>query len=298
MSPLGDIQWHAHCFDIEMRGEVADPQQSGVPLCREAAATAPAEENMLAQRTTVGGIASLVLAALAAVNLVALAAPSAHAGDYDLPIMGTPIQVEEDPIDDPEEDDPPRLFDEEIPTTSDSVIFVVDRSSSMELPIGTYMNLEGQPVSDGTRLDFVKAELTRSIRSIPDNFSFNIIIYSECVDSWRGSRVEANPSNKSSAEGYVNAITPYGWTNTGGATQQALNDHENMVVMLLSDGAPNFLDCAQTYVGDFDTHKRLVRTTNSQRATINCFGIGLDPDTRTFMQQVAAENGGTFRELD
>ena len=249
---------------------------------------------MLEGSTRLCQVATLLLTAAMA---LLPAAPVARAGDYDLPIAGTP-EPEEDPVDVEEEDAPPRFYDEDIPTTSDSVIFVVDRSSSMELPIGTFLDLEGQPVSDGTRLDKVQVELIRSIRSLPENFTFNIVIYSECIDSWRSSRVEANVANKASAEGWVYAITPYGWTNTGGATAQGLNDHQNMVIMLLSDGAPNFLDCAQSYVGDFDTHKRVIRAANTQNAIINCFGIGLDPDTRSFMQQVAAENGGTFRELD
>ena len=93
-------------------------------------------------------------------------------------------------------------------------------------------------------------------------------------------------------------IQPWGWTNTGGATAQALGDTQNKVIMLLSDGAPNFLDCAQTYIGDFETHKSVIRQANRQRATVNSFGIGLDPETREFMRQVAQENGGRFRELD
>lgn len=227
-----------------------------------------------------------------------LPARAASASDYDLPIVSGPVETDEDPVDVPEEEDAPRFYDEEIPTTSDSVIYVVDRSSSMDLPVGTFLGLDGQPVSNGTRLDYVKAEIIRSVRSLPSNFSFNIVIYSECVDAWRPGRVEASSDNKSTAEGWVHAMTPYGWTNTGGATARALNDRENSVVMLLSDGAPNFLDCAQSTVGDFDTHRRVIRSSNSQGAIIHCFGIGLDPDTRTFMMQVASDNGGSFRELD
>ncbi len=221
----------------------------------------------------------------------------AKADDYDMPIFGG-VHSDEDPPDDPDEDEPPKFYDEEIPATSDSVIFVVDRSSSMTLPSTPYMGLDGQPVNDGTRLDFVKTELVRSIQSLPESFSFNIVIYSECVDSWKPQRVQATAGIKTEAIAWVNAIQPWGWTNTGGATSLALGDRGNKAIMLLSDGAPNFLDCAQTYVGDFDTHRSVIRSANQQQAVIHCFGIGLDAETRTFMAQVAAENGGTFRELD
>jgi hypothetical protein len=252
---------------------------------------------MLAHLTCFRSFAAIALA-------VALGLPAtsqiahAQAGDYDLPITSGPVESNEDPVDVPEEDDAPKFYDEEIPTTSDSVIYVVDRSSSMDLPIGTFMDLEGQPISDGTRLDFVKTELIRSVRSLPRNFTFNIMIYSECIDAWREGRVDANDVNKGIAEGWIHAITPYGWTNTGGAAARALADRQNRVIMLLSDGAPNFLDCAQSYVGDFETHRRVIRQANGQGCVINCFGIGLDAETRSFMQQVAADNGGTFRELD
>ena len=76
------------------------------------------------------------------------------------------------------------------------------------------------------------------------------------------------------------------------------DDRENKVVMLLSDGGPNYLDCAQTYVADYETHRRVIRSANTQGAVIHVFGIGLDPDTRGFMMNVASENSGTFRELD
>jgi len=243
------------------------------------------------------GVAAGPLLAALVIALALPAAPAAASG-YDLPIGGA-LEVDEDPpAPEPEEDDAPRFFDEDIPTTSQSVIYVVDRSSSMSLPARTFTGLDGEPVSDGTRLDMVKVELTRSIRTLSDNFSFNIVIYSECVDSWRPARVDATPAAKTAAIAWVNSITPWGWTNTGGATSRALLDRDNKVVMLLSDGAPNFLDCAQTYVGDFETHRRMIRSANTQAAVVHGFGIGLDPETRAFMMQVAADNGGSFRELD
>jgi hypothetical protein len=228
-------------------------------------------------------------------GLAALPTQVAHAND--LPI-GETIVVDEDPEPPPEEEDPPMFYDEEIPQTSESVIYVVDRSASMTLGVGAFTGPDGQPVANGTRLDFVKAELTRSIRTLPENFTFNIVLYSECVETWKPARMKADPGVKSEAIGWVNAIQPWGWTNTAGGTARALADHGNRVVMLLSDGAPNFLDCAQSNVGDFDTHRRVIHQSNIQDATIHCFGIGLDPETRTFMQAVASENKGTFRELD
>lgn len=223
--------------------------------------------------------------------------PPAAAQSFDLPVGGGNIPAE-DPADPPVEDAPPTFYDEEIPDTSDSVIYVVDRSSSMLLPVSPFIGEDGEVVTDGSRLDLVKAEIRRSIASLPDTFTFNIIIYCECIEAWRAARVPATPANKTAALGWVAAIEPWGWTNTGGAASTALDDRGNEVVLLLSDGAPNFLDCAQSWIGDYDQHRRKIRDNNTQGAVIHTFGIGLDPDTRQFMIDVAHDAGGTFREID
>ncbi|HVY61291.1 MAG TPA: VWA domain-containing protein, partial [Planctomycetota bacterium] len=190
------------------------------------------------------------------------------------------------------------FYDEDIPTTTDSVIFVVDRSGSMDLKVRPFTGLDGEPVVDGSRLDYVKTELIRSIATLPPSFSFNLITFSECVESWRPARAPATAANKAAATDWVRRIVASGWTNTGGAASLALSDRGNRTVMLLTDGEPNFLDCAATYAGDYDTHRRVIRTANVQRAAIHCFGIALDEQTRGFMQRLAADSDGTFRELD
>jgi hypothetical protein len=239
-----------------------------------------------------------VLAAAASVALVAVGAAPARSNDFDLPIGGV-AQADEDYAEPPPaEDEPPRFYDEDIPDTSQSVIYVIDRSSSMSLPTAPFVGGDGQVVSDGTRLDYVKAELRRSISSLPEDFSFNMIIYDECVESWKPGRVRADAPHKAEALAWVDRIEPWGWTNTGGATSRALDDHGNQVVLLLSDGAPNFLDCSQTYIADFETHRRIIRTANTQHAVIHTFGLGLDGETREFMAAVARDSGGTFREID
>ena len=52
----------------------------------------------------------------------------------------------------------------------------------------------------------------------------------------------------------------------------------NTTVVLLSDGAPNFMDCAMNYVGTYDQHRDLINTQNTQGARVNCFGIGIATD--------------------
>ncbi|GIW71881.1 MAG: hypothetical protein KatS3mg102_1423 [Planctomycetota bacterium] len=232
---------------------------------------------------------------LAVVVSIASIPPLALANDFDLPVSTVSSGGDADPA--PYEEDDPRFYDEALPEQSDSVIYVVDRSASMSLPVEPFLGLDGNVVQNGTRLDYVKTELKRSISALPEDYTFNIVVYDECVEQWRPERQRASAENKAAAMGWLDTIVPWGWTNTGGATAQALGDRDNQVILLLSDGAPNFLDCAQTYVADFETHRRVIRSANSQQAIVNTFGLGLDPETRSFLAEVARDNDGTFREI-
>jgi len=219
----------------------------------------------------------------------------------DLPIGSAPEPqdaVPEPPPPEPVEEDSPIFFSEDLPVEEETIIYVVDRSSSMSLPIDPYIGLDGNVVSNGTRLDYVKTELKRSVNSLSASFSFNIVIYDECLEQWRTARQTATLQKKAEAMAWIDAIQPWGWTNTGGAACLALADAGNKTVLLLSDGAPNFLDCAQSYVADFETHRSLIRQANAQDATVHTFGIGLDQETESFMIRVAQDNGGTFRKVD
>lgn len=244
--------------------------------------------------------------------------------DLDLPIAPPSLNMNEDPpslqkvvlgplqasrvptpppaptqTDDPRDFPPPTFFGEEISTQTESIIYVVDISGSMSLSVEPFLDENGQRQT-GNRLDRAKVELRRSIGQLPESFSFNVVVYDECVHTMWNSTQKATGSNKSTAFAWVNALQPMGWTNTGLAVATALGEKTNLSVVLLSDGAPNFLDCAMAYVGSYDQHRELIRTQNNQGARINAFGIGIasDPDARTFMQAVASDAGGSYYDVN
>lgn len=232
----------------------------------------------------------------------------------DLPIMipvydPNPPKLETKPVppdavpapdnDDPSDEPPPVFFGEEIDSDTNSVIYVIDNSGSMTLTMEPFADQNGNIVR-GNRLDRAKAELKRSISSLTDNFNFNVMFYDECTMSCWTSKQKATPENKAAAFAWIDTVQPDGWTNTGMAVAQALQDKENQSIVLLSDGSPNFIDCSMNYVGTFDQHRELIRNANSQAATINAFGIGVssDPDARSFMVSVAAQNNGSYIEVN
>jgi hypothetical protein len=216
------------------------------------------------------------------------------------PPVTIPTEEDTDDGDDPRDTPPPTFFGEEIDAEKDSIIYVIDQSGSMSLSIDPFEDQNGEIVTSGNRLDRAKAELKRSIGALPETFYFNVVFYDECVSSCWSAKQQATTANKQAAFSWIDAIQPDGWTNTGLAVQSALTDKDNKAIVLLSDGSPNFVDCAMNYVGSFDTHKSMIRGENTQNAVVNTFGIGIsnDNDARTFMQQVASENGGSYVEIN
>jgi len=193
----------------------------------------------------------------------------------------------------------PQFFGHDI-QTNNSIVYVIDQSGSMSLSVSSFADENGNIVASGTRMARAKSELKKSIASLPQTFTFNVFFYDECIRPWQGGNVQATDANKAAANKFIDTQGPMGFTNTGLAVQSALQDKTNMEVVLLSDGEPNFLDCAATYVGSFDDHRNMIKEMNTQHARIDCFGIGVasDPSARQFMQEVASDNNGTYVECN
>jgi hypothetical protein len=211
------------------------------------------------------------------------------------PPTGRPADSPDDPSDEP----PPVFFGEEIESQNDCVIYVIDNSGSMTISVDPFTDENGNVVR-GNRLDRAKTELRRSVGTLPESFSFNIVYFDECTLQCWPEKQQATAANKQAALSWAMAVQPDGWTNTGLAVAQALRDKDNKSIVLLSDGSPNFLDCGMNYVGTFEQHRELIRNTNTQGAVVNAFGIGIssDRDARSFMQAVAAENQGSYVEVN
>jgi Mg-chelatase subunit ChlD len=240
---------------------------------------------------------------LIAMSLLALANPAwgqtSAAPDLDLPIArpagaGQGDPAEEDP-DDPHDDPPPVLYGEEIESESDSIYYVLDISGSMDWDVSSYVDLDGSRRM-GTRIERAKVELVRSIQQLSRNFRFNIVAYDCGNRRWAPLMVEASPANKASATAWVMALRALGATGTGPAMVVALSEKENLAVVLLTDGAPN---CGAGS-GSWDAvedHRRMIRSANSQGATIDVFGIAANGEYRAFCQRVAADSGGSYRDV-
>jgi hypothetical protein len=193
---------------------------------------------------------------------------------------------EEDPRDEP----PPVIYGEEIDSETDSIYYVLDISGSMYSDPQSFIDLDGSR-QIGDRIDRAKCELIRSIQGLSQNFSFNVIAYDCGMLRWSEAMQEATAGNKAAATIWVISLWPGGATGTGPATALALADKENKSVVLLTDGAPN---CG---ANDIEGHRSMIRIHNTQRATINVFGIAASGSYRMFCQNVASDSGGSYFDV-
>jgi hypothetical protein len=217
--------------------------------------------------------------------------PSKPAPPKAPPAPTPPVPVASEPA--------PTFFSHDIPASA-SIVYVIDQSGSMSIGVGDFTDQNGKIVANGSRMDRAKAELIKSIATLPKSFTFNVLFYDECVRPWQNANVAADDSHKTQSYAFITAQQPMGFTNTGLAVATACGDKTVKNVVLLSDGEPNFLDCNMCYVGTYAEHRSVIRQANSQHARVDCFGIGVasNPDARSFMQAVAEDNAGAYIEIN
>jgi hypothetical protein len=209
-----------------------------------------------------------------------------------------------------------------IATPSQSIVFVIDVSGSMEQEVVNKERFKDQKYPSWKRIDVIKTELIKTIRALEAYVQFNVIAFATDVKPWKKGQVKANPLNKSSAEAWVARLEAIGGsskeelaaagltgaanleggkTNTYGALMSALGVEEGKetrdyetdldTIFFLSDGRPShgkFVEPADVL--------REVRAANQLRKVV-IHTITLGEFEKDFMQRLAAENGGNFVDL-
>ena len=215
------------------------------------------------------------------------------------PIIGQPpteVRPEkpplpEDPPPQPEEDDGPRLYDEEIPTQIDTIIYVIDISGSMGGGRNSYTGLDGEPAY-GSRIERAKVELVKSINSLSEDFKFNVVAYSCNLQRVFESMQQATPENKARAIGWVYALHVGGGTGTGPAGALGLSEKSNQTLVILSDGHPN---CGARGI---DGHRQMILDADTQHAVIHTFGISANGQFEAFLRSLSDATGGVYHDID
>lgn len=189
-------------------------------------------------------------------------------------------------------------FGENFPAHDKSVIWVLDMSGSMAIAVDPFVDYTGALVN-GSRLDRLVSETIVAIDALPNDHLFNVVLFDECASSVFPARVLATAGNKALARTHLLALSVAGWTNTSLGVSTALSELTNRTVILVSDGSPNFLDCAMTSVGTPQDHANVILAANSQGAYVHAVGLGVqnDPTSRAFLQLVASTNASLYLEV-
>jgi hypothetical protein len=176
----------------------------------------------------------------------------------------------------------------------DAIVYVIDVSCSMRGDVQAYVDPVSGQRTEGTRLDRAKAELNKSLRTLPERILFNIVSFHSSVDRWAIRKVHrATGANKASATAWVEALRAQGATATGPGVVEGLAcciDEETLVV-LITDGAPT------AWSPDPDDHRELIRRTNARRNQIDVIGIAASGDYRAFCMGVAGDNRGRYSDV-
>lgn len=200
-----------------------------------------------------------------------------------------------------------------IPVQGTRVVFVIDISGSMALPLGRKAATASPGGSaNTTKYDIAREELLKAVKSLPADTRFNVIFYDHEVDSWKKGLVPASDSNKRALDKFLSKRKPRGATNIFDALNDALGikslvegehyDSRVDEIFFLSDGLPN-----RGAIIDPATICRVIRNTNkASRVKINTVflrtpagAIRLPPGAQNpnevgekLMRQLAKENGG------
>ena len=176
------------------------------------------------------------------------------------------------------------------PIYSERVIFILDKSGSMDTGTGGKM----------TRWQAAKWQLKIALENLSDRSYFNIIGFSRDVVPFKKSLVKSQKRNLEKAFKFIDGLEVGGETNIYGALQAAFQDPEMDTIYLLSDGAPT--------VGEIDAPsmiRDMVSGWNRDRMAI-IMSIGFFPgevaaedkeEARRFLQLLATENDGDYKEI-
>jgi len=171
----------------------------------------------------------------------------------------------------------------DIPVVSSRVAFLVDKSLSMLLPIGTDKKF--------SRLDGAKQQLTSVLETLPADCHVNLVTFAAKVEAvWEQLR-PANSDNKQDILKQVKRLVAEHGTNIFDAIELAYKDPEVDTIYLLTDGEPT----AGRLVAPEDILDEVLRWNRQRQVVIHCIGIGTDAE---LLKRLAQESGGTYKQVN
>ncbi|ADB15096.1 von Willebrand factor type A [Pirellula staleyi DSM 6068] len=161
----------------------------------------------------------------------------------------------------------------EVDLTKKTVIFVVDRSGSMQ----------------GKKIEQAREAMRYVLNNLHEGDTFNIVAYDSTVESFKPELQKFDDATRKSALAYVDGLYAGGSTNISGALDSAFamltgSDRPNYI-LFLTDGLPT---AGETNEGKI---VELAKQKNVHRARMINFGVGYDVNSR-LLDRMSRENFG------
>lgn len=216
-----------------------------------------------------------------------------------------------------------------IPTTSKSVLFIIDVSGSMDDLVVEVEKFQGY--KDRKKFTVVQTELLNAIEGLDENTNFDIVAFASDLNVWKHRLVPANVVNKDAAKSWVKGLQPIGGTESQDLAAAGLGGSANLgagktntikallyafgvdpdnppkaavtgadkaavkspldTVYFLSDGRPSI----GKLVDVNEIRKEVRRYNEVFKIVIHTIAIG--EFQKEFLQQLAEENGGVFMDM-
>lgn len=179
---------------------------------------------------------------------------------------------------------------------SDRVVFVLDRSGSMER--GFAVRTEKDRVHDERRWDRAVSELLQFVEMLGPKARFDIVVFHDFAEEWRGDLVPADAKGRAAAAQWLAAQRPNGNTRLRAGVERAFRMQSNGTVelgrleadtaILLCDGAT---DEGPSWVPDFLT--RL-----NTDAMVRFYAVQIGRESDGALERLVKGTGGELVSVD
>ena len=156
---------------------------------------------------------------------------------------------------------------------SKNVVFVLDRSGSME----------------GKKIEQAREALNFVLNNLRDGDRFNIVVYDSSVETFRPELQPYNAEMRAAAVGFVNGIYAGGGTNIESALKTALPQFQNAegpsYLLFLTDGLPTVGETKEAQI------VAASKQVNPGKVRMITFGVGYDVNSR-LLDRLSREHHG------
>lgn len=201
---------------------------------------------------------------------------------------------------------------------SQAFVLVLDISSSMrviDLPMGeTWHDPKKKkdlkykdPDPKGTKPPHKNSRFRRAqdafckfIEGMSARARFAIVVFGDKKDTklWKKDVVPATKSNKKAAIDFVRKLKWSPATRTDLALEQAFSVKGADTIYFFSDGIPEKIKGGKTVDIPQDEVIEKARVLNrSRKLRLNCYGMTSSNKTRSFLEKLAKENGGEYKDI-